>query len=459
MGRCAVISDLFEVYNTPKMVRVKDRRVKCSCVLITAGIFVICLVLMITNHQYCEMVPLMKNNYSQEFWWETIAWGEAKNDRNVEYCGNGSINTDFYYSQSWQYINNECAWDLEGRHISSKLDSGLIASTSLGVFEDSGEIQTHALIVPHVEVLDFIYGMTVDIREIQTNPEYWMENQDGDFEKVDESDLDAGNLRFNVGEVLAEKGTSMDSLNAATPEMRSKVDRPPELADVDPINRLTGMRIKFKIESSNILFNDLFDTTVKTRVSIDVMENSEQYLWACEGWKLMDYPYNGRPLFNGYSCDVIVLFEVSGTYCFLSGWAILGSMIELTVLFSVASMVVDAIFGRLVGTFKRAKWVDDKHEFANQMLATKYIHAKGGETEIRKRAASMNSYYVPQVTIDPAGINHYVADGEHDDRAGSLEISTIMDNASNQSQYDPLDVQTPTFYSLSDSEMGVKRVR
>ena len=82
---------------------------------------------------FVEMVPLMNNDYSQEFWWETGAWGRARSDRNVEYCGNGSINTDFYYKEAWQYINNECGWDLEGRHVTSKLYSGLAASTSLGV--------------------------------------------------------------------------------------------------------------------------------------------------------------------------------------------------------------------------------------------------------------------------------------------------------------------------------------
>ena len=80
-----------------------------------------------------------------------------------------------------------------------------------------------------------------------------------------------------MGEVLARKGLSMDSLNTATPEIRSEVERPPELADVDPINRLTGVMIKFKIQSSNILYNDLFDETVKTRVSFDVIQDSEQY--------------------------------------------------------------------------------------------------------------------------------------------------------------------------------------
>merc|ERR1719357_1026393 len=62
---------------------------------------------MITQHRYCDMKPLLNSNYSQVFWWETSTWGEAKKDRNVEYCGDGSIDTDFYYSEAWQYINNE----------------------------------------------------------------------------------------------------------------------------------------------------------------------------------------------------------------------------------------------------------------------------------------------------------------------------------------------------------------
>ena len=34
--------------------------------------------------------------------------------------------------------------------------------------------------------------MAVDIRGIQTRPEFWLENEDGGFDKVNKSDLDSG---------------------------------------------------------------------------------------------------------------------------------------------------------------------------------------------------------------------------------------------------------------------------
>ena len=66
----------------------------------------------------------------------------------------------------------------------------------------------------------------------------------------------------------------------------------------------------------------------------------------------------------GYSCDVMVTFAVSGTFCFWSWWLILVSFIELTVLFTIASTFIDLVFSKALPSFYVATHTSDTAEWA-----------------------------------------------------------------------------------------------
>jgi len=372
------VDHFFSHYTTTKLVDIHEPRVKRSWLLMMTAVLFFCLYTTLRENRYCEVVPLLHTDYNEEFWWEVANWTQSyRTETNVSYC-NGVDDTDFWFSEGWQYINNSCIWDFEPRHFSEKKSQGLVVSTSIGVFNKSNNIQTHALIVPHIEDFMFIYGMAVKIRDIETTPEVHLKNhRSGKYEE--QKELVGGRVLFNVGEILDQQGLTMDSLNTAA-EDKIDTDGPPELFMKHPSYRITGARIKLQIESSNFKFQDnYFDRTPKTYIDVNVETNSDQYTWACVGWKLMEYNLaeeyggSGSDLFQGYSCDIWVTFVVTGEYCFLSWWAVLNSFIELTVLFSVASFVSDRIFSNCLRGFRLAKVVPDVVEWSVYERAKKMM--------------------------------------------------------------------------------------
>jgi len=357
------------------------------------GVLFFCLFTTLRENRYCEVVPLLHADYNEEFWWETGDWTTAyQTEKNLPYC-NGTDNTDFWFSPQWQYIDNPCIWDFEPRHFSGKKEQGLVVSTSVGVFNKSNNVQTHALIIPHIEDFMFIYGMSVKIRHIETTPEVHLKNQrSGQYEK--QTKLVGGRLLFNVGEIMDDQGLTMDSLNTASEDvMDPRV--PSDLYMKHPSYRVTGARIKIQIDSSNFKFQDnYFDREPKTYIDVNVETNSEQYTWSCVGWKLLEYNLaeeyggSGSDLFQGYSCDVWVTFVVSGEYCFVSAWAVLNSFIELTVLFSVASFVSDGIFSNCLRGFRLAKVVPDFVEWSVYQRAKLLLKKDGWVEKLKSQVES-----------------------------------------------------------------------
>ena len=102
-------------------------------------------------------------DYNHYYYWNSAEWYEKVHSSQPEdfaYC-NGSINTDYLWSNEWKYVNNTCKFDFETRHVGFKQADGLAATTSMGFF--NGSHQDVVLIIPEVEILSFAYSIGVDI--------------------------------------------------------------------------------------------------------------------------------------------------------------------------------------------------------------------------------------------------------------------------------------------------------
>jgi len=345
--------DFFRTYYTIKVVAIKKFEVKITYICILLAVFAASLANLFYANRFCEFEPILANNYGQSYWWNTGVWYDKYvNERNANYC-NGSLNTDFYFDQNWQYINNTCAWDLEPRHVAIKYGSDqLVASTSLGLF--NGSTQTNVAIIPHTEYLGFEYGLNINIRDIdEPRPEIYFKQPNGDYDRIDQG---GGTMTFVIDDLLRDAGIALDDRNYGTPD-----ENAPELVRGNHIlYRLSGVEIKFSIDASNHKYQKRpLDMQTRVYVNAEVIQSDSDYTWACTGWKMVDPKSHNGLVASFYSCDLRVTFSVSGDFCFFSWSALMISLVELTVMFSVASLIVDNCFTIFLKTFRDAKQSDE----------------------------------------------------------------------------------------------------
>jgi len=409
--------DAFYRYETVKVVVVEDPRVKVTYLTIMIAIFLFCLWNLGANNGYCEIVPLDSTNYHHNAFWSTKKWHDNNLNRSQQpYCEDGPINTDFYYDDEWQYFDNTCIWEFRSKDLAYKTANGLAATTSFAIQDiQSGNIYT-ALLVPFAELFEFSYSITVDLRNYKHQiPRLYVKDLEDNWQAIgnqpldDSVYLDNGDLKFKIENLLKRANVSLNDINRYNRDVVNHTGL--------PIYRLTGANIKMLVEVSNYKFKtSAFDETLRARISPLIETNPEKVTWSCNGWKTVAFPFERRPSdgnvpepdrveFEGlnqntnftmindfYTCDVNVEFAVTGSFCFISWYALLQSSIELAVLFSVATLFVDNFFRQIVQTFEKAKVTWDKQEHATHLKARQYIKHAGSDL---KRAIKENRSVYP----------------------------------------------------------------
>lgn len=379
------VFNCFSQYETVKVVKINDSRVKMTYIIVLLAVFIVCVGNLLRSNRYCEFVLLESKDYNHYYYWNSAEWYDkvhSSSDQDFAYC-NGTIDTNYLWSNEFKYVNNMCRFDLETRHVGSKRTDGLAATTSMGFF--NGSHQEAVFIVPEVDVLSFAYSVSVDIQgnnghRIQETPDVWMKLPRGDYEESPRNDNPTKLVTLRVGEILRLAGFTMDSRNAGPREDVNETVEPmyEEAANSHPIYRLTGKEIKFTVEISNHEFSEQFlDSKTRTRISVETSEDPNTVQWSCTGWKMIDYPPNSKSVINGYSCDVRVLMSVSGSFCFFSWSMCIYALVELAVFFSVASLIVDAFFSSCMKKFRYAKSSTDLDELISKRQAQK-ADSKGG---------------------------------------------------------------------------------
>merc|ERR1712156_1009402 len=99
----------------------------------------------------------------------------------------------------------------------------------------------------------------------------------------------------------------------------------------------------------------LFDRTTRSRIEVDVDLLNSSTTWVCSGFRYLKME-DGK-MVNAHSCDIRVKILVGGTFCFFSWNKLMGSCIDVVVLFSVAAFLVDQIFMTVLHNthFRKAK--------------------------------------------------------------------------------------------------------
>jgi len=348
----------FCVYNTVKIVKINDYRVAVTHKFLLALIVVFALWLVFDQHGYCEVVPIQPSNSDMVVFWDDSAWVQKiATENNTRYC-NGSIDTNFYWGDTWQYLNNTCGWNYKSSDFTGKIGiTGLWATVNFGIWP--ADYQSHVDFVPHSEYLNFELSHKVNIRHISETPIPEIKYKDG----WKEADLSpASYMEFSIKDMLAENGVAIDDYN----------DNEQTVSDVavengyptSPLYRLTGFKFVIKMHVSNFENKKhRFDNAVRTNIEIEM-----QKAWTCPGFRYMRNPNYGidpsveKESFTPYACDMRIDTQVEGNFCFFSWYMLLNAFTQLVVLFSVASMIVNQCFTYFLNTFKVAKYNDQEKE-------------------------------------------------------------------------------------------------
>jgi len=415
--------DVFHRYETVKVVVVEDARVKVTYLAIMIAIFLFCLWNLGANNGYCEIVPLDSTNYAHNSFWSTKIWHDNNLLRRPQrycedYTGPNAINTDFYYDQEWHYLDNTCIWEFRSKDLAYKTANGLAATTSFGMQDiQKGDIYT-ALLVPFAELFEFQYSISVNLRKYKHQiPKLYSQDFNGNWLEIGNGHSNEtvyminGDLKFKIKNLLRRANISLDDVNSYNKHDFKEHDG-------EPIYRLTGVNIKMLIEVSNYKFKKShFDETLRARITPSIETNPEKVTWSCNGWKTVAFPFENRPRdqnfslpnrtseFYGlssssnftvindfYTCDVNVEFAVTGSFCFISWYALMQSIIELAVLFSVATLFVDTFFTKILQTFEKAKVTWDSQEHATHLKA-KQLLKHAGSDEVKRAIKEQRSVY------------------------------------------------------------------
>lgn len=379
-------ASFFTEYHTIKVVKIQDWRPRAFCIvfLFLTAVIGVWLVIFV-NHGYCEVHTLSLAEYKEATWWHKDDWEQkyGNSSRTASYCHNKSF--DYYYDEEWQYMNNTCVWDnltaAVQREIMKEETHKLHVKTSLGVSTIHGSQSTSAFI-PYVEELSFTHHIKIIHKGKLENTKFQLEVQDSEGEFRDHTDkLDSANgtqITFRIDELLSMIGTGLDETNPNANTPQEIKDMPEEYRNLSASYRLTGIKIALTLETSNYKFLDsYFDqyeyiTKVKlySLQSVEVRhEDAEGWeFWNCGGYAslptLAAQFYEATKEQDFYTCGIDVdLIVLDGSVCTTSFYAIFQSLLQLTVLFGIATFFVDALFQFFSSPFRIAKTTTDMNEW------------------------------------------------------------------------------------------------
>jgi len=364
-----------------KVVKIQDWKPRAFCI---SFLFITMMIgiwfVVIANHGYCEIHTLFPTEYVEHTQWDNDhLWKDTFAKRsfaNTTYCNDNS--TDFIYNSNWTYLNNTCEFDVPIKDIRTQHRHRLSIPTSLGVFDDSLEAEGHKTVVfiPNVEYLDFSHSIRVINNGKKEITKFQLEVQDAQGIFRDKNDVLANEnstaatqnntkLIFNLKELLSMMNVTLDDKNKLA-----------KRNGVAPSYRLTGYEIRMTLETSNFKFQDhLFDFGYKTKVKVaglsHKLEGHDHVQWY-ETWSCDDHWRPVKELAKRdisdefYPCGISVnFFVVPGQICHVSFYAIFRSIIQMTVLFSIATLVVDNIFQFFNRSFRIAKTTTDILEWTD----------------------------------------------------------------------------------------------
>jgi len=403
-------ASFFTEYHTTKVVRIQDWRPRAFCIvfLFLTAIIGVWLVVFV-KHGYCEVHTLSPVEYKESTWWNKLDWEQkyANSNGTASYCDNKSF--DYYYDEDFQYMNNTCVWDnlttAVQKEIMKHETHKLHVKTSLGVSTIHGSQITSAFI-PYVEELSFAHHMKIIHKGKMETTRFQLEVQDSEGEFRDHTDkLDSVNgtqITFKIDELLSMIGTGLDETNpnANTPQEKEAMDK---YRNLNASYRLTGIKIAITLETSNYKFLDSyfdqFEYITKVKVhnlqSIEVpTENAEGWeFWNCGGYEslptLAAHIYEKTKEQDMYTCGIDVdIIVLDGTVCTTSFYAIFQSLLQLTVLFGIATFFVDNLYQFFSRPFRIAKTTTDMNEWEDFRQNHSIIERVGREAFKRAFARS-----------------------------------------------------------------------
>jgi len=375
-------------YHTVKVVKIQDWKPRAFCIsflftTMTIGIWFV----VIANHGYCELHTLFPTEYVEHTQWEEGDDWKEKFSKSwyaggpPSYCNDRS--TDYIYDKDWHYVNNKCAFDVPIKDIRTQHRHRLSIPTSLGVFDPNMKDEGHKTVVfiPNVEYLDFSHSIRVIENGKKEISKFQLEVQDAHGKFRDKNDVlanktnpaatqDGTKLVFNLKGLLSMMNVTLEDNNVINNTNSSNIDEYGRF----PTYRVTGYEIRITLETSNFKFQDhLFDFGYKTKVKVaglpQKLKGHDQVQWY-ETWSCDDHWRPVKALRNiseeFYPCGISVnFFVVPGQVCHPSPYAIFRSIIQMTVLFSIATLVVDNIFQFFNRSFRIAKTTTDILEWTD----------------------------------------------------------------------------------------------
>jgi len=390
-------------------------------VLITAMIGVWLVVL--TNHGYCEFHTLLPTEYKEWTWWNDDNWGDIyPGDGTASYCNNTSF--DYYSENDWQYLNNSCAWNLKKKDIMKVEKHMLRVLTNYGVETSHGN-QSHSAFIPRVEELSFTHYMNVIYKGKMEKTKFQLEVQDSQgvfHDQTHRLDSTFGSwLTFNLTELLLMMDVVLDEPNYIATNS-NKNNMPEKYQELTASYRLTGLEIIISLETSNYKFQgSVFDHfEYITKVKVEGFHSVETQ--DLEGWEYWNCGYESIPSLNfthdfytcGISVDIIVL---DGTICNVSFYAIFQSLLQLTVLFGIATFFVDNFFQFCSRTYRVAKTTTDTNEW-EEFCNNRSIVEKVGRERLKQAIEEGRSAFV----------SHFIATSPVSLSPGEiLEMESIFD--------------------------------
>jgi len=384
----ASYASFFCEFNTVKVVKIQDWRPRAFCMvfLLSTAMIGVWLVVL-ANHGYCEFHTLLPTEYKEWTWWDETNWEKIyPDDRSAPYCHNKSF--DYYYDNDWQYLDNTCTWEVNKKEIMKAEKHNLRVLTSLGVKTRHGN-QSHSAFIPHVEELDFFYHMNVIYKGKMEKTKFQLEVRDSKGEFHDQTDrlntTFGPSLKFNVKELLSMMDVVLDEPNDIATALNRNSITEKKYQDLTASYRLTGLSIIISVETSNYKFqNSVFDDLeYTTKVKIEgfhSVETGDQDLdgweyWNCDGYESIpsvaeevhDQESNTSNIpdrHDFYSCGISAeIVVLDGEICNVSFYAIFQSLLQLTVLFGIATFFVDNFFQFCSRTYRIAKTTTDTNEW------------------------------------------------------------------------------------------------
>ena len=114
-----------------------------------------------------------------------------------------------------------------------------------------------------------------------------------------------GHLFFKLKDSLNLNSIDLDSRNTDGMGVNS-TEAPDHVQGKSPLYRITGSRLKFAIHVSNFRYQEkMFDNTVLVRAVItqESDRDDSQLTWACKGFSMMDYNFNGKDVTADFSFE------------------------------------------------------------------------------------------------------------------------------------------------------------